>query len=85
MSANLNSALQSQEGQSENPSQDNILIRGFYSVLKLGEVYSFIETNLYSLSQILHVPQEFITITILLIIVTFAVVVYSWLRGAPTS
>ena len=80
--SNINNALQSQTGQSETPNQENILIRGFYSILDLGQIASNITDNIGKLTNILHIPDEFKIIMIGLIVVTFAVVTYSWLRGA---
>ena len=78
----MTGAVTPQEGQSEESSEESILVRGFNSILSMGEIFTLINQNLEAISTKLGIPSAFIIIISGMIIITFAVVTYSWLRGA---
>lgn len=78
----VDNALTNPTGQSEDPSEQSIIVAGFNSILSLGEIFTMIEYSFGVIADKLGVPVSILTIITTLILVTFAVVTYSWLRGA---
>lgn len=68
-------------GASETPSQDNIIVRGYNSVIGLGNVVKLVMDTIESFFDALGLNIAYVRITIGMIIVVFAVVTYTWFRG----
>jgi hypothetical protein len=78
----INNALVAQEGQSDSPTEENILVRGFNSMLSIGRSFTLVTESLDYIATKTGIPDEFVVIIGGLLIMTLAVVTYSWLRGA---
>lgn len=73
--------LATSSGQSESPSFDNIAVASFNAILDLGGMVSTSITLLNEAADALHIPSYFLVIVIGILLVVFAVVTYSWVRG----
>lgn len=70
------------EGQSEEPTEANIIKDGFQNLLNLGKVYSATKEHMIKGSTYLSIPPILWMMGIGLIIITFSVIIYTWIRGS---
>lgn len=74
--------LSGEEGTNpEETTEDNILKEGFQTLLGLGEVYAETKKSMNKGSSLLGIDPAYWTVGAALIIIIFATVVYTWLRG----
>lgn len=78
---NSATALSSEEGQSEEPTEDRLITQGFNSFLSLGKVYNEVKITANQGTQYLGIPPSFWLIITALIITSLTVVIYTWVRA----
>lgn len=77
----LSTGLAGQEGSSNEPSEESILVAGFNSIRKLGKTYRIMGDSLSEGGQILGIDPIYWVIFTSTLLISFGVVMYTWLRG----
>lgn len=74
-------ALGGEEGTNTEPSETSILAAGFKSLLNLGKVWNSVKVSMNAGTGILSINPIYWLIGMALMAITFAVIVYTWIRG----
>lgn len=77
----MSEGITGDEGASEEPSEENIIIQGFKSVLKLGKTFVQMTDALDEGLTELGIDPIYVTVVSGVLIIVFGVVLYTWLRG----
>lgn len=77
----MSSGLAGQEGSSNDPSEESLLVAGFNSIRKLGKTFKIMENSLSEGTGILGIDSIYWVIFTSVLLISFAVVMYTWLRG----
>lgn len=80
-SDDVSAGLIGQEGASTTPSEESILLTGFNSILKLGKTFKTMSGALMEGVTMLGVPLVYWILFTSIILISFAVVMYTWIRG----
>jgi lipopolysaccharide export LptBFGC system permease protein LptF len=75
------SALVTQEGSGDGTSVDNFIIESFNSLRSLGKTYVIMEQSIQESSSALGIPVIFWVLLSAGLLITFAVILYTWIRG----
>lgn len=68
-------------GLTDTTSQENIFVRGFNSVLNIGSILDTMITNIQQFGAEFGINAIYFNIAIAILIITFAVITYTWFRG----
>lgn len=74
-------ALTNSPGASNQPSETNIATASFNAILQLGSMITQAKNLLQNFQDELGIPTYFLAIIGSMLLVTFAVITYSWFRG----
>lgn len=77
----VSTGLTGQEGASVTPSEESILLSGFNSVLRLGKTFRAMSDSLSEGGALLGIDPIYWLIFTSLMLITFGVVMYTWIRG----
>lgn len=77
----LSGGITGQVGSSNTPSEESILVGGFNSIRKLGKTYKAMTDSMTEGGQILGVDPIYWVIFASTLLIVFAVVMYTWIRG----
>ena len=74
-------ALTGEAGVSEQITEDSVILNGFQSLISLGKTYKTLESSLTISTGYLGIDPIYWLVITGLILITFAVVLYTWVRG----
>lgn len=77
----VSSGLIGQEGSTEETSESGILVKGFNSLLAVGKAYKITDTSINEATGLLGIDPIYWIIFSSVLLISFAVVMYSWIRG----
>lgn len=75
------SSLTGEEGSDETPTTDNFILQGIDSLRSLGQSWAIVKTTAEESNSALKLDPIYITVLIGLLIISFAVVIYAYIRG----
>jgi len=70
-----------EEGAGDQATQEGFLLKGFNSLLKLGKSWGILEKTANEVVEEIPIDPIYITLILGLLLVSFAVVVYTYIRG----
>ena len=73
--------LAGEVGSSETITQDSFIAKGFQSLLTLGQTWNLVESSMDEATDTLGINPIYITIITSILLIAFAVTLYTWLRG----
>jgi hypothetical protein len=76
----MSTGLSGTAGTSNTPSTDNILVSGFNSMLRLGKTFRVMSDSLMTGTTILGIDPIYWMMFTSVLLISFAVVMYTWLR-----
>lgn len=75
------SGLTGEVGSSEEATEESFLLKGFQSLLNLGQTWALVENSLDEAVETLGINPVYIIIITSILVIAFAVTTYTWLRG----
>ena len=74
--------LSGTEGGGDDVTQESFILKGINSLLTLGQSWAIMEESLDDASDQLTIDPIYITVLIGLLVIAFAVTLYTWIRGS---
>lgn len=78
---NQREALSGEDGSGDVPSEESFILRSYQAMKDLGKTWSIVESMIRQGFTSLGIPIVFVTLIASAILISFAVIMYTWLRG----